>query len=181
MRDMRRLLLLPALLTFACEASSSDPLATGAARLEAPRWNDVRIDAAARALLRDGSRMAADRAPVPVLVPRALADKVTVMSEERWAAVHVGHQGQTITLHATSVAFVHPELPAMQPTSTVRGAPAWITQNEAIWSASWSEHGVAYTLELECARPDDARCATDATLLRLANDLVAVGGREVTP
>lgn len=177
---MRSLILGAAIALVACQ-NVEEPIANGSATLQTPRWNDVRIDRVARELLRKGSRIAVDRAPVPVLVPRALASKATVMAEEHWAAVHIGHDATTITVHATDVAFLAPELPPAQPTDTVRGAPAWITENEGIRSAAWTEHGIAYTLEIECARPDDARCADDTLLRSLANDLVVVGGKGVTP
>jgi len=60
---------------------------------------------------------------------------------------------------------------------TVRGRPAWITQNEAVWSATWEEHGATYVVELECGDPDDARCKDDATLREVAESLAFVGGR----
>lgn len=162
------------ILLISCTSPEPERVASGTAELTAPRWNEVAIDNAARALLRDASRIAADRAPVPVLVPRSLASKATVMSEDHWAAVHIGHDGLTISVHATDQAFAHPEVEPMQSPRTLRGAPVWITENEQIWSAAWTEHGVAYSLELECARPSEPRCADETLLLQLANELVAV-------
>lgn len=177
---MRWLLALTLVACTACSNDPNDPLAKGEAKLQTPAWRGVHVDNAARALLRQGSRTIADRAPVPVLVPRALAAKATVMSEASWAAVHIGHDGLTITIQASNLAFFHDEVPPLQANKTVRGAPAWVTENESIWSASWHEHGVAFTMEVECARPDEPRCADDTTLIALANDLVAVGGAGVS-
>jgi hypothetical protein len=59
---------------------------------------------------------------------------------------------------------------------TVRGRPAWITQNEGVWSATWEEHGATYAVDLECGDPEDARCANDAVLRDVAESLVFVGG-----
>jgi hypothetical protein len=46
----------------------------------------------------------------------------------------------------------------------------------AIWTASWVEDGVAYALDVECAAAgDDPRCASEAYLLTLVDDLAEVG------
>ena len=58
----------------------------------------------------------------------------------------------------------------------VRGRPAWITQNESIWSATWEENGVSYVAEVECSRPTDARCQSPDVLVELTESLVFVGG-----
>jgi hypothetical protein len=176
---MRWLLALTLAACASCTNDPNDPVAKGEAKLQLPDWRTVRVDQAARALLRSGSRTVADRAPVPVLVPRALAAKATVMSDGHWAAVHIGHDSLTISIQGSDLAFIHPEVPPLQANKTVRGALAWVTENEGIWSASWSEHGVAFTMEVECARPDEPRCADDSTLLALTRDLVVVGGAGV--
>jgi hypothetical protein len=173
---MRWLLALTLAACASCTDDPNDPLAKGEAKLQLAQWRAVQIDSVARASLRVGSRTIADRAPVPVLVPRSLAAKAMVMSEGHWAAVHIGHEGLTISIQASDLAFIHQEVPPLQGNKMVRGAQALVTENEGIWSASWHEHGVAFTMEVECARPDEARCADDSTLLALTSELAAVGG-----
>jgi hypothetical protein len=85
--------------------------------------------------------------------------------------------GVTVSLQANRLARRHAALPPALGRDVVRGRDAWITQNEGIWSATWTEHGVSYVLEVECARPgEDARCASDAYVRALAEELVFVGG-----
>jgi len=176
---MRWLIALALATTVSCTNDPNDPVAKGEAKLQSPTWRSVKVDLSTRALLRPASRTVADRAPVPVLVPPTLASKATVMSELHWAAVHVGHDGLTIAIQASDLAFIHAEVPALQGNRTLRGTQAWVTENEGIWSASWFESGVAFTMEVECARPDEPRCADDSELVKLANELVAVGGAGV--
>jgi ribose 1,5-bisphosphokinase PhnN len=114
---------------------------------------------------------------VPALVPRAqsLAGEVFVTSGEHHFAVSANDGRIALSLHASRL-FYDRAVPASQGNRALRGTRALVTENEGIWSASWMEHGVAYTLELECARHDDARCAGDRHLVALAEGLSYVGG-----
>lgn len=141
------------------------------------------IDAASLAHLSNGAREAVSRSRVPVLLPKrdALLARAVVMPSAHYTAVSIpaeDHEhGITVSLQANRIAHRYAEVPPALGRDVVRGQDAWITQNEGIWSASWTEHGVSYVLELECARPgDDPRCANDATLRALAEELVFVGG-----
>jgi hypothetical protein len=141
------------------------------------------IDAASLARLSDGAREAVSRSRVPVLLPKrdALLARAVVMPSAHYTAVSIPaddrEHGVTISLQANRVAHRYAEVPPALGSDVVRGHDAWITQNEGIWSASWTEHGVSYVLELECARPgDDPRCENDAALRALAEELVFVGG-----
>lgn len=125
------------------------------------------------------SRAALDSSPVPMLVPPAsYAPRTIVTSGEQWAAFSY-HDGElTISLHATGRS--HPvigdeELLEIPPADqSVRGEPARMTVNELIRSVAWEENGVAYALEVECARPEhDPRCTEPEFLFDLAETLVA--------
>lgn len=164
----------------ACQSQPQEPQ-TSTSSAPVTHAGDPRIDPATRAALSPEALAIVDRAPVPVLAPRAIASHAIVTSDGPWAAWSATHDGLTVSLHATNEAAPADDLAPANPDRVVRGAPAWITQNEAIWSAAWHEHGVAYSLELECAEPSEPRCQDERVLLAIADDLVVVGGRGVRP
>ncbi len=128
------------------------------------------LDATSRGVLRS--------APVPMLVlPAAYAGATQIMSGDHWTALAYHDEAITITLHATATwhdALGAEELAALpEPEATVRGQRAWETVNEAIRSLSWTEGEVAYALEIECARAEDARCTESEHLMRIASELVS--------
>lgn len=135
------------------------------------------------ALLGAESRAALADSPVPMLVlPERYAAGTTVMRGPEWAALSYRDDELTLSLHATRRA--HPviddeELLEIPPADqSVRGEPARVTINEAIRSVGWIEDGVAYALEVECARPmDDVRCTESDFVLALAEQLVAAGAQ----
>lgn len=158
------------------------------------RWPDAEArDGAAYEGFDARSRVAIDEAPVPVLVPApAVAlDERSVMRGPEWyafwgrRAAGDAEAAVTITLQASRMARVYPGVRPQAGQHTLRGLPAFVTQNEGIWSASWIEHGVAYDLGLECAPPDAAPCHDQAELEALAEGLRYVGGqglpKEVAP
>lgn len=201
---MRRTNLLPALLALACdaseplpepvaeprEASASEDLTArppdrGAVRGGEPmarvvQWPSPHSrDVQAYEALDETSRAAVDDAPVPVLVPSLdeHLDERRVMHGPRWAAFWGRREGLTVSLHASGMARVLPGVRPEPGPATVRETPGFVTRNEGIWSASWIESGVAYALELECTPLDAPPCDDESELLRMAEDLVYVGGR----
>ncbi len=140
----------------------------------APLADKVALEA-----LDDESRTKVAKSPVPVLVPKRpeLLAVGKVMADEHWYAFHVSKDGLTINVQATRIAHQHADIPPARGKHVVRGVPAFITQNEGIWTATWREAGTSYALDVECAEPTEARCATDGTLQGIANDLVFVGGQ----
>jgi len=141
------------------------------------------IDAESLARLSERAREAVTRSRLPVLLPKrdGLLERAVVMASAQYTAVSIPAEdrqhGVTISLQANRIAHRYAEVPPALGRDVVRGHDAWITQNEGIWSATWTEHGVSYVLELECARPgDDPRCESDAALRALAEELVFVGG-----
>jgi hypothetical protein len=147
-----------------------------------PTWPSA-VDEGALASLPEPQRARLAASPVPVLVPRdaaLLANAELVVKPTFFAlATKTADRTLTVSLSATTVVHQRPGLPRAEGDQRVRGdRPAWITENEAIRSVTWSENGVSYVLELECSAPaTDARCADDSALRALAESLVYVGGR----
>lgn len=141
-------------------------------------WPAIAVDGEALAALPEPSRRAVADSKVPVLLVSspALLAAAKVMAKPRWTAVSTKADGLHVSLSATRSAHRHPHLGPVQGPDQVRGQPAFITQNEAIWSASWMENGVAYVLEVECASLPDPRCDDDAQLRTLLDELAYVGG-----
>lgn len=127
---------------------------------------------------------AVSRAALPVLMPRqgSFAEKAKVITKPAWVAVSTRPTGEddglTISISATKLVHRVPGVDPARATSSVRdGKPAWITQNEGIWSVTWDENGVSYVVDMECSRPgEDARCANQDRVVALVEDLVFVGG-----
>ncbi|MSP25658.1 MAG: hypothetical protein EXR75_10930 [Myxococcales bacterium] len=124
------------------------------------------------------SASAVRSAPVPVLVVRdpLFARAARVMAGPHWVALAARADGLTVSLSGTRLAHRHPGVASARGRASVRGQPAFVTQNERIWSASWLEYGAAYVLEVECDQPSEARCNDDRKLMELAATLRYVGG-----
>ena len=157
----------------------------GTVDLKRVQWPDAAsVNQAARAALTDAARESVDNAVLPVLLPSdaALAHNATVIARPTFVAVSTRTDDRSLTVSVSTSNVVHryQGMEKVSPTSNVRGGkPAWVLQNEGIWSVSWKEHGLDYVLELECAAPGtDQRCANDAAVRRLAEELVYVGGNE---
>lgn len=148
-------------------------------------WDEVpALDEAARAALDDGNRALVDRSPVPVLVPadEAWLAKAKVMVKEHWYALSSRHDGLGLALSAKRVAHRYPGLVGGAPRQRVRGQPAVVSSDRRIVTVSWTQYGIAYSADLECDRPDDARCADPSFLMELCEGLAFVGGdRSVRP
>jgi hypothetical protein len=126
------------------------------------------------------SHEALARASFPVLLfPARYRSQVITAEGEPWAAVNTTDDGLHLSLHGTS--REHPVLSDEEvanlptPRTLVRGGPAWVTLNEQIRSVAWHEGAIAWSLEVECARPfDDTRCTEEDFVLRLAESLERV-------
>jgi hypothetical protein len=136
------------------------------------------VDEDARSRASAELRSAVDRSPVPVLVPPDgdwLAGSVLIV-KEHWYALSATRDGLSLALRGTRFAHRHPDIAPQVGRHRVRGQPAFATSDRRIVSVSWQEYGAAYSLDLECAAPDDARCAAPAHVFQLADRLVFVGG-----
>jgi hypothetical protein len=121
--------------------------------------------------------IAISRVPVLVASDPALVANAVVIARPAFTAISSRHDGVTISLHAHRRAHRHPEVPPTDGDRLIRGHKGFVTQNEAIWSASWMENGIAYDLDVECAALPDVRCDDDSYLLALAGSLRYVGGK----
>lgn len=117
-----------------------------------------------------------DRASVPVLAPPGewTGDLHVIPLDSGFALV--ARRGPTkLVVQASRIAHLHPGLPPARPNTRVRGVDGNVTENEGIRSATWIEHGVAYTADLECADPEAPACS-DEGLVALVDALVYIGG-----
>lgn len=164
-----------------CEAAEPAPAPAPAARqtvsLEVAWPEASDLDREGFAALSARSQGAVLRSEIPVLIPTDAIESAIVMARPAWTAVSARRDGLTISLHATRVEHAYADIAPAKGPHTVRDQPAFITQNEGIWSASWKEYGAHYALEVECDDPSEARCADDAHLRALAKTLRYVGGK----
>lgn len=147
-------------------------------------WPEAeRIDRRALSALPQAAAKVAATSRVPVLVPlrRELLVAPVIVARENWTSFWARTPEITVSQKMTRLAHVYEGLAPLRGPREVRGAPAFVTTNEGIWSATWMENGVSYALDLECASPDAEACASDALLLELAAQLVYVGGAGPAP
>jgi hypothetical protein len=132
--------------------------------------------AAVVAALSPQARSELRRVRVPVMLPgdRTLCAAAVVMTSEHWSAVSIRAGEISIAIHASLP--VRAGGGAETPNGVmVRGVTATVDLNEGIRSLSWEEGGVAYSIDVECARPlEDPRCTQDAYARALAESLVRV-------
>jgi hypothetical protein len=51
-----------------------------------------------------------------------------------------------------------------------------VSRGEGGWDVSFNRYGAAYTVTLECADPEDSRCANDRQVREVARSLLIAGG-----
>ncbi|WP_437587189.1 hypothetical protein [Sorangium sp. So ce1000] len=162
------------------DPAAAQPLvATVTPVIAAVTWPpEASIDQSALAALPDTAAHAARASRVPVLVPsrRELLAAPVLVAREHWTSFWAKTDAITVSLTMTRLSRRYPNIPPFRGARAVRGAPALVTANEGIWSASWIENGVSYALDVECASPDTPACASDALVLELSSELVYVGG-----
>lgn len=135
------------------------------------------IDAAVRERLPRATREAIGRSPVPVLAPAdpswtAAAELFTQPSGYALSA-RVGEV--SLAVQASRVATLLPHVGHVPGNTRLRGELGWVTSNDGVRTASWIEHGTAYSLDLECFDADGPACGEEA--VRAAVEaLVYVGG-----
>jgi hypothetical protein len=140
------------------------------------------VDRTAYDRLPGESQAVVPRSPVPVLVPKDpafLAVGKIMIEPASWYAFAGAAGGVTVSVQGNAKAYDHPEISAQAadfaktPLRRTRGN---VTVNESIRTATWIENGAAYSVDVECADPTEARCASDTFVIELVNGLVYVGG-----
>jgi hypothetical protein len=157
-------------------------LIAGERVMRVPAWPPVEtIDASLRERMPAELRAAVDRSPVPVLVP---ADPTWLAQARMHSPEGAGSYGyalavtladSTVSVQASRIATLLPHVGHVRGNRRIRGGDGWFSDNDGIRTASWIEHGIAYTLDLECRAPEGPACTTD-TLERVVRELVYVGG-----
>lgn len=141
-------------------------------------WSDdTRGDHVARARYSADVQATLARAPIPVLAPADPSTEVTATVGPHWYALTVHGDGYLLHTHGSGEARVHPHVRTTDPTHPMRTAGGFLTRNEEIWSASWIEHGIAYSFEIECDRREVAWCDNEREVLRRVEALVYIGTR----
>ena len=118
---------------------------------------------------------------VMVLLNEVERDALSVTPEPNgFGYAFSGHAGtkaggeRHVSVQASRIATLLPNIGHIRG-SAVRSGEGSFSVNEGVRTASWIEHGVAYSLELECFDPEAANC-DDAALRELVAELVYVGG-----
>lgn len=125
------------------------------------------------------ARAAIDRSPVPVLGPEDPLARATMIVGAHWYALNVQGDGYTMHVDGSGQARVYPHIKTFERTHPMRSGDGFFTRNEGVWSATWIEHGAAYSFELECDRRVLKWCDDEAAILARVEALVYLGGQEV--
>jgi hypothetical protein len=154
--------------------------------LRDPVWPPADTLAPVRERLPDSLRAAIDRSPVPVLVPGdpdwlARARIHSPAGPHSFGyALSVTHGDRSVTVQASRIATLLPHIGHSRGNRRIRGGEGFYSDNDGIRTASWIEHGVAYSLDLECKDPAGRACSREA-LEALVDGLAYVGGAGGAP
>lgn len=122
-------------------------------------------------------RALVSRSPVPVLAPKSLRLATpTLVVEGEYFALTGRVDGATVSLQGTRAAHRYEGVEPVAGNRELRGTRGFVSANEGIRTASWIENGAAYSIDVECASADDARCQSEAFLLSIVAELAYVGG-----
>jgi hypothetical protein len=127
-------------------------------------------------------REAIARSPVPVLAPGdpfGPFERATMTVGAHWYALAVHGDGWTIHVDGSGQARNYPHIKAVERTHPMRSGDGFFTRNEGVWSATWIEHGAAYSFEVQCEGDKQAWCEDEAAVLAKLETLVYVGGKRV--
>jgi murein DD-endopeptidase MepM/ murein hydrolase activator NlpD len=120
------------------------------------------------------------KSAVPVLMLSNVRDfaERSITVEDMYYSAFFKDQTQSISIQGSRLTTEYPSLrrELNEGKRSIRSSQGFITESEAIWSASWNEFGAAYVLSVECAKPKDKRCESEDHLIKLTNSLVYVGG-----
>lgn len=118
--------------------------------------------------------------PVPVLLPdrpALLADAFPTTGKHWYSASMHTDDGVSVSIQGNRVARVMPDLEVSEPGEALIRDRFLVSRTHGIVSLSFVDFGVAYTVDVECARPkDDRRCTENDYVLRLAESLAVLGG-----
>lgn len=135
------------------------------------------VDARASSLVGDENVKLASRSPVPVLVPDTRLDApLLIVETEYYAFSGKLEGGVTVAIQGNRKAYRYDHIAPVKGDRTLRGTQGFVTMNEGIRVATWTENGAAYTVDLECADGRDERCVKEDFVVAFTNRLVYVGG-----
>jgi hypothetical protein len=138
----------------------------------------AKVDARAFAALGDAKRATelVARSPVPVLAPTSVTlERPTFVVGAEYYALTGRVSGTTIAIQGTRAAHRYEGIGPIPGDRTLRGMRGFVSINEGIRTTSWMEGGVAYSVDIECADPNDARCASETFALDVVEHLGFAG------
>jgi hypothetical protein len=122
------------------------------------------------------ARVAASRVPVLLPVQTEWLAVANLVTRPNWTTASMRLEGASVVTTATRAAHRVPGIGPVKGNRKIRGTMGFVTQNERVWSATWIENNVSYSVEVECEKEADARCTSDAFVMELAEKLAYVGG-----
>jgi hypothetical protein len=172
------------LLVLACEPGTSDRSVAVApeATIVTPKVTlpaSAKADARAFAALGESKRATEllARSVVPVLAPTSVTlERPTFVVGAEFYTLTGRVSGATIAIQGTRAAHRYEDVAPIPGNRTLRGLRGFISTNEGIRTTSWIENGVAYSVDIECASPEDARCTGETFALDVVEHLGLAGG-----
>ena len=130
----------------------------------------------------EAAKVASSSIPVLVIPNINAFDEARLIVKEMYYSAYFRDQNHSISIQGSrwSTSYAH-VVPSPNLTSkTIRSTQGFVTESDAIWTASWNEFGAAYFVSVECARRLDIRCRSERYVTDLTNSLVYVGGGQLT-
>lgn len=113
---------------------------------------------------------------VPALLPDVdFVSDAFVVTGPHWYSARMNGPGHSLYIQGNRAAFGHDMGLTDEQKKAVKNFTVYRTH--AIPTLAFNRFGVAYTIDVECARPlEDSRCTEDEYVLSIAEGLVLAGG-----
>lgn len=141
-------------------------------------WQAADAYPAMQATLASDAAQTLATASLPVLLPddATLTHDVFVTTGPTWYTARMQGDGVVVFVKGNRAAFVHGL--TLTPEERAQLSQFNVSRTHMILSLSTQSFGVAYSIDVECARPTgDQRCEEDAYILGLADSLRRAGGQ----
>lgn len=115
----------------------------------------------------------------PVLLPLVddWTDQVLLTVGAGWHAIALAVPGAHLEIHGNARAHLRPDLLSEQAAAGLGSGAPRVSQMHGIFTLSFERFGISYSLDLECARHTDPRCADAGYLMQIYDSLVVAGGQ----
>jgi hypothetical protein len=135
------------------------------------------VDRAAVAMMPSAAQAALASVEVPVLAPndQEVLQRAQIIPGNRYYSLTSRTPELTVTVQGSPLDRDTPSLVKAPVAPRVVGQRQVTTSvSEGIRFATWVERGVAYSIDIECSKPSDTRCAAEDYVLSLVGKITTL-------